>query len=773
MRNLVYIAVVLLLCIGWWLVLPDPLFNVSYSTVLLDRDNKILGATVAGDDQFRYSKEAILPPKYIMAVMAFEDKRFFQHRGVDWLALGRAFYRNLRAGRVVSGGSTLSMQVIRISRGNPPRTYWEKFVEVMLTLRMEQSIPKYRVLQLYATHAPFGGNIVGLWAASEKYFNRQPDQLSWGEAAFLAVLPNAPSLKDGGLLKRKRDRLLTKLYRSNWIKEDDYRLALAEKVPERTCDMVCPVPHLLAQASLSRSGQICRSTIDRSLQEKVNEIVERHSRLLAHNQIFNMAVLVGHIPTGEIRAYVGNNKVRPGSRGNKVDIITSVRSSGSILKPALYALMQENGYILPHSLVSDIPSRFGKYNPSNFNRSFQGSVPASQALALSLNIPFVRLLKDYNYSRFYEDLQHLGIHSLNRPAADYGLSLILGGAETSLWDVCNMYAGMVSTLRHYNEQDGQYFWGEYERLHVWREGRKSLAFCRPGEVPLSASSIWWTLKVLQEVERPELESGWKNFVSRMNLSWKTGTSFGFKDAWAVGVNADWVVGVWVGNADGEGRPGLVGVRAAAPVLFEVAGLLPVSGSLYFPGDELKEVVVCRKSGFRASGICPEKDTLKVCRNGERTRVCPYHRLLHLDETGKWQVNSDCESVYRMQTLPWFVLPPVEEWYYTRTHADYQRLPPYRSDCQGTMGDMIGMIYPQPGVRVFLPKDFGGRQEKIVFEAVHRQPSACVYWHVDDQYIGMSRHIHQMEVQVKEGRHRLTLTDGEGNMLKQSFLVVGK
>ncbi len=241
----------------------------------------------------------------------------------------------------------------------------------------------------------------------------------------------------------------------------------------------------------------------------------------------------------------------------------------------------------------------------------------------------------------------------------------------------------------------------------------------------------------------------------------------------MGVNADWVVGVWVGNADGEGRPGLIGVRAAAPVLFEVAGLLPVAGSLYFPGDELKEVVVCRKSGFRASGICPEKDTLKVCRNGERTRVCPYHRLLHLDETGKWQVNSDCESVYRMQTLPWFVLPPVEEWYYTRTHADYQRLPPYRSDCQGTMGDMIGMIYPQPGVRVFLPKDFGGRQEKIVFEAVHRQPSACVYWHVDDQYIGISQHIHQMEVQVKEGRHRLTLTDGEGNMLKQSFLVVGK
>ena len=465
----------------------------------------------------------------------------------------------------------------------------------------------------------------------------------------------------------------------------------------------------MTEAVLAQTGKTGHSTIDRHLQKQVNEIVARHSRLLSQNHIYNLAVLVAHVPSGEVRAYVANSPAQAGSRGNEVNVIKSVRSSGSILKPTLYALMQQEGHILPSTLIPDIPSRFGQYAPSNFNKTFQGAAPADRALALSLNIPFVRMLKDYGFGRFRDDLKRLGIHSLNRSAEDYGLSLILGGAETSLWDLCNMYGGMASVLRHYNEHDGQYFAGEYERLRFWKKQQEQRSpVIRPEEAPLSAASIWLTFKALQTVERPELESGWKNFAASMNLSWKTGTSFGFRDAWAIGVNADWVVGVWAGNADGEGRPGLVGVRAAAPVLFEVAGLLPVTGRFYEPADELTEAVVCRKSGYRASSLCETTDTIQICRNGKRTELCPFHRLIHLDSTEKWRVNSICETPYKMHPRSWFVLPPVQEWYYARTHAGYRRLPPYRKDC-ATPEDMMDLIYPPKGARVFIPRDFGGKK----------------------------------------------------------------
>lgn len=781
-RQRIIIAILIGIGISlWWIMLPSPLFDEPYSTVLLDRHDRIIGLKVADDEQMRFGMEGGLPTCYVAALLTFEDRLYPCHRGVNWWALCRAFMQNVRAGRIVSGGSTLSMQVIRLARGNPPRTLVEKIKEIFLTLRLEQSYSKWEILEMYAAHAPFGGNVVGLQAASLKYFNRPPGQLSWAEAALLAVLPNAPALiypgKNNALLKQKRDKLLQKMYREGVITEDACMLALAEPLPGHIYDTPAVAPHLLVRASKEKKGKVCHSYIDSRLQNQVNEIVNRHTALLSHNYIYNLSVLVAHIPTGEVRAYVGNSAPRPGSRGNDVDIIRSVRSSGSILKPVLYALMLQNGFILPETLVADIPSRFGSYVPSNFSRDFKGAVPASQALTQSLNIPFVRMLRDYTYARFYDDLKQLGVTSLNRQADHYGLSLILGGAEVSLWDICNLYAGMAAVLRHYQENDGQYFDGEYRRLKLWKEepvipdkGRRQMG--RSGG-ELKASAIWQTLKALEEVERPEMESGWKNFASVMNLSWKTGTSFGFRDAWAVGVNSEYVIGVWVGNADGEGRPGLVGVRAAAPVMFEVAALLPAGTGFYEPIEEMQEVVVCRKSGCRASRFCDITDTVRVCEAGLRTAVCPYHRLVGLDITEQWRVTSDCEPVHKIHMKPWFVLPPVQEWYYCRTHTNYRKLPPYRPDCAPLGEEVMEMIYPQRGIRVFIPRDFGGKPGRVVFEAVHRSSAAQIYWYIDDRYLGATRHIHQMELWLQEGVHCLTLTDDSGNNLQQNFRVVGE
>ena len=768
----------LALLIAWWNLLPSPLFQVPYSTVLLDHEGTTIGIKAADDGQIRFQARGQLPGRYVAALLIFEDKGFLFHHGVDPVALVRAGIANLRAGSIVSGGSTLSMQVIRLSRKNPPRTIWEKVKEIVLTFRLEQSYSKQEILELYAAHAPFGGNIVGLQAASLKYFNRAPEQLSWAEAALLAVLPNSPALiypgKNNHLLKDKRDRLLGKLHRYGLMDKDTYQLAIAEPLPQQLHKPPTTAPHLLTRACIERKGEACPSYIDRHLQRQVNEIVERHTNLLCQNYIYNIAVLVAHVPSGEVRAYVGNSPPRPGSGGNDVDIIQASRSSGSILKPALYAEMLQAGFILPRTLVPDIPSRFGEYAPSNFNRDFKGAVPAAQALAQSLNIPFVHLLQRYTYLRFYDNLKELGITTLHFPADHYGLSLILGGAETSLWDLCNLYGGMASALMHYNEEDGLYFAGEYDRLKLWATSdTTSPTPIPPTQAPLKASAIWQTFQALENVERPEMESGWKNFVSAMNLSWKTGTSFGFRDAWAVGVNPEYVIGVWVGNADGEGRPGLTGVRAAAPILFEVANLLPCREQFYPPVEEMQLASICKKSGYRASLFCEETDTAYICRAGMQTKPCPYHRLVHVDSTETWRVTAACEPTSQIKTVSWFVLPPVQEWYYCRNHSDYRKLPPFRPDCHAMEEDAMEMVYPPRGTKVFLPRDFGREIGKTVFEAVHRSPDAIIYWHVDDQYLGMTQHIHQMELHLKEGRHKLTLVDGTGNTLTQSFQVVGK
>ena len=762
----------LLFLICWWFIFPLPEFKTPYSTVVLDRDGEILGLTVAGDGQFRVAKEVELPDKYVTALLAFEDKRFFYHNGVDVLATLRALWLNIKRGTDVSGGSTLTMQVVRLSRHNPPRTIPEKIFEMLQAIRLEQHLSKQEILKLYTSHAPFGGNIVGLSVASIKYFNRHPDELSWAEAALLAVLPNAPALifpgKNMAGLKEKRDRLLRHLYRRGDLTEENLQLAIAEPLPDKIYQPECIVPHLLATAYLQRRGEVVQTYIDAELQQQVNAIVKRHIEVLKHNHIYNAAVLVGHIPTGEVRAYVGNSPKQREEGGHQVDIIPSRRSSGSILKPALYALMQQSGHILPRTIVSDVPSRFGSYVPENFSKAYQGVVPADKALSSSLNIPFVRMLREYGVSHFYDDLKQMGITTLDRDAQHYGLSLILGGAECSLWDVCNMYGGMASVLQHYHEHDGVQFGNEFNRLRVWT-GTSQDSPTTSREV-VSAASAWLTLNALQEVERPDMETGWKNFASSANLSWKTGTSFGFRDAWAVGVNPEYVVGVWVGNADGEGRPGLIGVRVAAPILFEVTALLRTDRRFYPPREEMERTLVCRQSGYRASGICPDVDTLLTTRAASKTALCPYHRLVHLDPTGRYQVNSEDESVHRMQTLPWFVLSPVQEWYYVQSHTNYKKMPPYRDGNRKERGDMMEMIYPQRGLQVFIPKDWGGQTRGIIFEMAHREPSTLVYWHIDGQFVGATRYHHQMEIDIAPGQHRIYLVDSDGNTLEQPFYV---
>ncbi|WP_145663586.1 penicillin-binding protein 1C [Chitinophaga polysaccharea] len=780
-----WLSAAAVLLIAYYCCLPRQLFTTATSYVLEDSNGDLLNASIAPDGQWRFPYNAHVPEKFKKCIVAYEDKRFYYHWGVDPLAISRAISQNIRGKKVVSGGSTLTMQVIRLSR-NQPRNIWQKMVEAILATRLEFAASKNKIIALYAANAPFGGNVVGLEAAAWRYYGRKADLLSWGEMAALAVLPNSPALVHPGrnraILLSKRNQLLDKLHRQHSIDSITCQLAKLEPLPDQPLPLPQDAPHLLDlfrrdyQQQKSDAPTRIKTTVVADLQRNTTAIAERYHNAYKANGINNAAVLVLDVETGNTLAYVGNiYQPSNAELESHVDIIQARRSPGSTLKPVLYAAMLNDGLILPHTLIPDIPTQIAGYSPQNFDLGYDGAVPASRALARSLNIPAVRMLQQYRYERFHALLQKIGITTLNKPADHYGLSLILGGGETTLWEMCGMYASMARTLLHMEQYKGKYDMDDIHPpnylLNIQRPSHNGLS--KNGL--LDAGSIWYAFQAMTEVMRPGEELLWQQFSSSQRIAWKTGTSFGFRDGWAIGVTPQYVVGVWVGNADGEGRPGLIGVATAAPILFDVFRLLHTSGWFNTPYAQLTKVEVCRKSGYRASELCDEKDTIYVPVAGIRSGVCPYHQLIHLDRTGQWRVTEACESPQLMQHKSWFVLPPSQEYYY-RSKNYYQPLPPYKPDCLASLGQdkaPMELIYPKPGARIFVPVEIDGKPGQTIFTATHRNTAVKIFWHLDDHFIGTTTEFHQMALHPAAGKHTITLVDENGERIEQVFEILAK
>lgn len=774
-----FIVLCLSLLVLYFLCLPDPLFKDPICTVLEDKNEQLLGARIAADGQWRFPEIKSVPKKFERAILTFEDKRFHDHIGFDLKAIARAFRQNISAGKIVSGGSTISMQVIRLSRKGKTRTVFEKFTELILSTRLELRFSKNEILALYASHAPFGGNVVGLESASWRYFGKKPGELSWSEASMLAVLPNSPSMihpgKNRAALKAKRNRLIKRLFENGELDQLTYELACQEPLPEKPVPLPQIAPHLLGRIHVQykNSKTKFQSTIDKDLQLRINDITERKSRALKHNGIHNLAVLIIDVQAGEVLSYVGNAPNAGKAHGESVDIITSPRSTGSILKPLLYCQMLQSGELLPSTLIPDIPSYFNGYRPENFHNGYAGAIAADQALARSLNIPFVRMLQQYGVERFHHDLKRLGLSTITRPPDDYGLTLILGGAEGTLWDLTSVYAGYGKRLSKYYSRSGKYGQNDFAPPLFINSQKKAEDRLEEADEYPSADAIWFTLKSMEELVRPDAAGDWKRFQSSKRIAWKTGTSIGFRDAWAIGVTPEFAVGVWAGNADGEGRPGLVGVQAAAPLLFEVFESLPNTTWFSPPYDAMVQLEVCENSGTLPKSICP-KDSIWAPRSGIEASTCAYHQLVHLDETSNYQVNSGCYPVNQMVSKSWFKLPALEEVYFRSRTPNYQTLPPMAPSCS-TFNDSnskpMELIYPENLSNISIPKEIDGSKGKVIFEATHSQTQAEIYWHLDQSFVKATKGLHSIEVQPEAGYHTLTLVDKKGNRLERRFRII--
>lgn len=765
--------VISFLLIVYYFSLPKQLFNDPTSTVVTASNNELLGATIATDGQWRFPELDSVPYKFEQCILQFEDAHFYKHFGFNPISIGKAFLENRKANRIVRGGSTITQQVIRLSRKNKQRTYVEKLKELVLATRLEFRYSKERILRLYASHAPFGGNVVGLEMAAWRYYGLEPSQLSWAESATLAVLPNAPSLiypgKNQEELKKKRNRLLKKLYDKAIIDNLTYELAIEEELPQKPYKLPSIASHFVQEVKKQHKGKRVHSSIHKNIQHQVYTLAKQHYELMRQNEVHNLAVLVLDVHRRKVVAYIGNSPTI--SKHHKdVNNVIAPRSTGSTLKPFLYAHMLESGELLPTQLVKDIPTEIAGYTPKNFDLSYDGAVPANEALTRSLNIPAVRMLQRYGLEKFRENLREYDIKHINKSADHYGLSLILGGAEASLWDLCKLFAGYAGTVNHFETIKHRYYTKEFQNPSYLFDEVVNFGKVASNTTYIDAGAANLTLNALTEVNRPLTDQAWKYYDSSQKIAWKTGTSFGNKDAWAIGTTANYVVGVWVGNSDGEGRPDVTGVGSASPLMFSIFDILPKSDWFLEPYEDEVTVKVCSESGYIALPICPS-ETKQVTKNGVRAIPCPYHVEVLMDKNEEFRVNSNCESIENIRAKTYFVLPPLVAHYYKQRNPNYRKLPPFKKGCVPIGGNVIDFVFPTTyKSTISLTKGTNGEVNPVILKLTHADPTASIFWYLDDAFIKKTEEYHEIALKPEIGEHIITVIDNLGNEEKKVLIV---
>jgi penicillin-binding protein 1C len=736
--------------------LPHTLFDARYSKLLLDRNGKLLEARIAKDGQWRFPLIDSVPAKFETCIIRFEDKNFKHHFGVNPIAIARALYLNIKHNEVVSGASTISMQTIRLLRQNKDRTILEKILEMIWATRLECKLSKSEILKYYSTHAPFGGNVVGLETASWRYFNRPPDQLSWAESAMLAVLPNAPGLihlnKNRDALKNKRNKLLKDLWIDKALGDEAYRMAISEPLPQPVNRLPHHSYHFINR--FKKHDRI-ESSIDLGLQRQFNTLTANYNKQMKQKNIHNLSAVLIDITTGEVQAYVGNIYQNNDAHAGKVDIMTNVRSSGSILKPLLYNAAIDNGTISPKQLLPDFPISFSGYQPANYNPEYDGMVHADEALYRSLNVPTAWLLKEYGNAKFKHELQTMGLTSINRPASNYGLSLILGGAEVNLLQLTGTYAALANKLGSGNDEYAIYG----NTKHTMKLSSHTIKY--------DAGSIYSTLNILTNTYRPETEANWKNFASSKKIAWKTGTSYGNRDAWAVGVSPQYAIGVWIGNSDGQGVAGLTGLNNAAPLLLQLFDILPHNHDWFHEPYTMDRVMLCKESGMKANPNCPTTQKHSLPASIHKTKRCMYHKsyLVSTDKTQR--AYKQCYDGNTMQCT-YFVIPPIAASYYASLKPEYQHLPPLAPSCQGS--SEVQILYPKNKSRISLP--IGEQNDRgINAKAFFNNPASELFWELNGTFIGTTQAIHEKNLQPTKGLNKLCITDENGNVTKTQFSVI--
>lgn len=769
-KNLLrFLPVVLFAVFILWLVWPvEPPFEQDYSTLIYDSNQNLLRATLNENQQFCFPPDSgFLPDKYVTALLLSEDKRFYRHLGVDLLALANSVITNIRSGKRIRGASTITMQVVRVSCPRA-RNYLNKFIECLKAVKLSVHFSKEEILRMYGAHVPMGGNVIGIQAASYFYFGKPVIELTWAEAALFVVLPNSPSMinlsRKRSQLLEKRNRLILKLYEKNIIDKVTADMACLEPLPEKDSFIPFEAPHFCEKIIASKKTDFTNhTTLDAEIQNKVKEAASIHYHYLSSRGIDNLAVIVAETETGKIRAYLGSHSFYDTLASGQVDGVRAFRSTGSLLKPFLTAKVMDRGSFTLISRIQDVPSYYGTFVPQNANKRFNGLVTLEQALIHSLNVPCVRLLNSYGLHDFYDFLIDGGLKGLFRGAEGYGLTLILGGAEASLWELTRLYLSLANT-------------GVLKQLRIFEENTDDNVSVSEARL-FSEGSAWLVLNSLKKLHRPGSEYYWREFNNQVPVAWKTGTSYGQKDGWAIGVNRQWVIGVWAGNFNGQGNASLSGAKSAAPLLFSLFNLLCKRDlAMWYeePEYDLVAEECCKESGFPAGPNCTNTVFIKRAFKASSSGICPFHKKYLVDKKSGKSVCSLCWDGADTRWETRFIVPAPVKDILLQSGKTVDAIPTHAYFCPLFRDkNRFDIIYPIEGIKIFIPRDYDGRYEKLVLSVRHQHESMHLFWFLNDFFIGETVEHHQLAVEIDPGEYELIVQDEEGFTRSVEFLVYKK
>ena len=706
--------------------------EINYSKVVLDRKGEILSVFLNNEEEFHIKYDGEVPETLKTAVINYEDKKFYSHSGVDYPRILKSFFNNM-TGRKKMGASTISMQVVKLLEPKK-RTYFNKLVEVVKAYKLESEFSKEEILKIYLNNVPYGSNIVGYSGAIKMYFNKEVKDLSYAEATLLAVLPNSPGIlnlkKNNDKLEAKRNRLLKTLLDRKLIDERQYKFSLLEKFPNKIYYYEKKAPQFSIFLKNRYPEKIIKSTLDYNLQKKLEKIVHDYSNAMKDVGINNAAVLVVNNKTKEVLAYVASQDFYDKRNNGEIDGLQAKRSPASLLKPFLFALSIDDGLIVPDSVYPDVPIYFGNFYPKNSSNTFTGMVKIEEALIKSLNIPFVKLLSDYGVDRFYYFLENNDNYPEDR-FDKYGLSLILGTREMRPVDIGKLYIGLAN-------------YGKVSNL------KYTLTEDKPKEYQqFSRGASYLTLETLSRVVRPGNE---KLYSEQRPISWKTGTSYGMKDAWSVGVSPDYTVLVWLGNFNQKSIFSLSGVETAGNLLFKVFNIVDINSKTFEkPTDDLKEIEIDEKTGYRKFYDVESKKVFYP-KDAKLLRISPYYKKIFVDEN---DMEIDSRSPNFDKRKEKIVIEyPIEV-------SNYFFLNGVRENKN------VKIAYPVQNLNIFVPKDFDGY--KKVAMKLYNPNNEYVYWYLDEDYVGYSNEKEKF-FELDIGKHKLTIITENGAREEVKFNI---
>ena len=744
----VIIGLYILLCVFtaglYFYPLPRKI-NPSWSKVVRFYDHRVMRIYLSDDEKWRiFLHLNEIDPKLIQATLLYEDRTFWFHPGFNLGSMLRAIYQNIRAGKVISGGSTLTMQLARLCEPRP-RNIISKCIELFRALQFEARLGKKRILELYLNLAPYGGNIEGVGTAMLAYYSRLPEDMTPEEIAFLVALPKSPTLRRpdrGSSIIQGRNQVLRVMFRHHCLSQSEYERAIHSAVPTGKRPFPFYAPHiadfLVSKYPLKND---IKSTIDKRIQKKVENILHSYRKRIYDLGASNGAVIVIENSSRKVRAAVGSLNYFDFEHSGQVRGFYAFRSPGSALKPFLYIMALEAGLINPEMLIEDAPYKFGRFEPRDYSGTWRGLVTAEQALSLSLNLPFVLILRRYGYQRFIHRLQMAG---LNGPLdySEYGLPIITGGMEVRLLELTNLYTTLAKGGMHDEP--------------VLLEDVDSTA-----EFPLfNPGAVWLTMRALSKRDRPDVPRLASFTLPKEKVFWKTGTSFGRRDAWSIGFNQDYTVGVWVGNFSGEGADSIVGAIAAAPIMFDILKSLNHTANEFLwksrAEREIERIEVCALSGYRPGPNCPETKTVYVLKDAHTFKTCPFHKKFIVEKKTGYRANPYRKYQQNEITEKVFVIYPPQVQKVMQGVGKEPKFPP---DFQlADQSKTLRITSPIDHAVYFIPTGVRNAA-RIALQAYTSLVDDQIYWFINGRYLGWTKSGEIMEITPTADELKIIAQDG--------------